>query len=267
MEIAWLFLTPPAHIEYSHTCNLIRVEYTRNMATCPPLTDWFAHIDCRLHPEVPKLVSSTGACAASLPVPISLKGLGHTLLASRDGTKRDGTTRVHTDWVSVPWERKRRRGVWRGAHRTYSECLTPTSQEGQGCVLRTCATRCYRSGASHAAGLMAELTQRECPQCVCPDAVPPHPRALAVRLGGDDALPLDTSYSLCSKARGGCELAARRAALQTARQRRLEGMPFSALANFSAVLELDGFGWQVGTVKGSVKDTVNGTVNGAVKGQ
>ena len=236
--------------------------------TKPPdalfILDLTDRADLRLPGNVPKLASSSGACAASLPVPISLKGLGHTILASRDGATRDGATRVHTRWASVPWQRKLRRGVWRGAFRTYTECLgvrpatassaasssATAAATAAGCALRTCANHCY-DGASHAAALLLDgdfLSRSECDRrrCACPHDAPPHPRALAVRLGRDAELRpmLDASFSACNPAHGDCSVALAHAARQSAAQRQLTGLPFAQLANFSAVIELDGYGWQ-----------------------
>ena len=201
--------------------------------------------DVRTAGDVPKLAASSGACSASIPVPISLKGLGHNILASR------WYTGAPTPWPSVPWHQKKRRAVWRGQFRSYSECLgvrpgfgSGSGGGGSGCALRACEASCYGAPSSHAARLLLELARTECSQCACADSgAPPHPRAVAVRLGRS-GLPLDASFSPCNPAHGDCAVATVHTAAQSAAQKRLGRLPFSQQANYSAVLELDGFGWQ-----------------------
>ena len=189
--------------------------------------------------DVPKLAASSGACAASLPVPISLKGLkelgGHNILASR------WHIREAMQWPSVPWHLKRRRAVWRGQFRSYSECLgvRPVSGVGVGgggggsCALRTCESSCYGAPASHTAKLLLELSRSACAGCACEDGAPPHPRAIAVRLGRS-GLPLDASFTPCNPAHGDCLVADAHAAAQSAAQRRLGRLPFAQQATHTA---------------------------------
>ena len=168
--------------------------------------------DLRLRGDVPKLAATTGGCAASLPVPIALKGFNDNLWLEVLRKPHLGGGSLWR-WPQVAWSKKRRRAVWRGAFRSYSDCLRPTTTrswaaEGAesatgSCGLRACSNYCYshssrsenssaratssstfasRDTASHAASLALEMARTECPRCSCPGGLPPHPRAIAVRL-------------------------------------------------------------------------------------
>ena len=220
---------------------------------------------------VPKLASTTGACQAALPVPISLKGYAHNMLASRWYTR---DTRPH--WPQVPWTRKTRTLAWRGTARPYTGCLVVAA--------RGTTSRCTRSSSRcelHAAATLE--------RCACYAASPPprasqlaltaacvgagsgagprgsgtswpHPRTSAVRVaanasaaggggGGDGQRLLDVAFAPCSShdcEKSGEGFDAAELGGTTLPTRR--GWPFAENANFSAVLELDGFGWQAALV-------------------
>ena len=248
--------------------------------------------------DVPKLASTTGACAASLPVPISLKGYDHNMLASR-WYARDARPR----WPQVPWARKTRTLAWRGTARPYTGCLVVAARGASArCELHAASSlercACYAARPPPRASELALAAA-----CVGgggggggggprgSSASWPHPRTAAVRVaanasgavggggasgsssgghgasggavgaggggaaavggggggGGGGERLLDVAFAPCSS--HDCESksgegfdAAELLAGATLPVRR--GWPFADNANFSAVLEMDGFGWQ-----------------------
>ena len=224
--------------------------------------------DTPLSHGVPKFASTTGACHDALPVPISLKGFGHNLLASRWYT--GGGRRMQ--WPQIEWARKQQVAVWRGAARQYSECLHPSRGHASGnrashasrCRLdATTAIKCacYAQSSSRARALILELAHGSCQVCgIAPRATwphepratcsrstqppSPHPRTSAVTMASARHLSnrLDAAFTPCNPP-GDCTVATH---LAESGLRVGQGWPFPHLANFTALLELDGFGWQVG---------------------
>ena len=274
-----------------------------------------------------KLASTSGACTASaLPVPISLKGYDHNMLASR-WYLRD----VRPRWPVVPWSRKVPMVAWRGAPRPYSNCLmsgvaelctrqqaatanarasqqqqqqqqSQQSQQSQRQAKPHAASRgscaCYVSddgglgspfdavASSHATQLAVTAACRAAPaahKARASRAVRErweHPRIRAVRManeavrgrgstggngntgggtrvGGADISSsgaggssrssfirsgpaLDVAFVPCSR-EAGCDGGGLVGGASVRR-----GWPFVENANFSGVLELDGYGWQAG---------------------
>ena len=226
--------------------------------------------------DLVKLASSAGGCRSSLPVPINLKGFGQGY--SRFGSK--WFMRGWRGWPSASWERKRRTAVWRGALRSYSNCLQPTGSRsgGSACKLGTAAAApkcaCYAKTMrrqqqqqqqqqqrrraheerepilSHAATQIVQMA-RACGQsCTCAHGVPPHPRTIAVGLSANHGA-LDAAFvPACSRAHaeGHGRDSFSDCKLETAHARSgyrfASGWPFAQLTNFTALLELDGYGWQ-----------------------
>ena len=199
--------------------------------------------DTALPNGVLKLASTTGACRDSLPVPVSLKGFEHNMLASR-WYLRD----ARPPWPRVPWERKVRKAAWRGTPRPYSGCLKIS---GTSCSLRAPEGKC----ACYVARPPPRASQLALAAACTGDNRSrshawPHPRTAAVRAasasgaGADDLL--DVAFVACSSSRDACDRAGGEGADagELAKLPERPGWPFVANANFTAVLELDGFGWQ-----------------------
>lgn len=186
-----------------------------------------------------KLASSTGACTnASLPVPISLKGFGYNLLASRWHTGHGRRMR----WPHIPWPSKKRRAVWRGSARGYSECLQPGSGSVSNAPHKCGCYAAHRNTSSYAAMLMSEMMRGGCTH-VRPCSHAPHPRNIAVQMTAKHPELLDAAFTLCnSKTARHCL-----PTLLDVRERaNAMNVPFDELVNFSTVVELDGYGWQAG---------------------
>ena len=200
--------------------------------------------------DVPKMGSSNGACRATLPVPISLKGFGHNLLASRWYTGRGARMR----WPRVNWPLKRKQAVWRGAARGYTECLqAPCINNG---ALGPSATKCHcyapstaNASASRAVELARLRAHHDCIGCQCKE--PQHPRTIAVRTSLKSMAMVDAAFTPCSARHSSdCALPAKAASGAPWRVVGTNASPidFGDLANYTAVMELDGFGWQASTL-------------------
>ena len=195
--------------------------------------------------RLPRLASTNGACAASLPVPIMLKGYQSNIFQEKLRTRSlAGSSQWR--WPSTAWEQKSRRVVWRGSAREYSQCLELTrAAPGVPCQWRkVCDQFCYHQGKHERGGATAALAAMgraaDCPR----DGIP-HPRLKAVAANLQPVeeigtLQLDARLTPCTE-KAECSAAALRA-----RGLRVNDDPvaFPALANSIGVLELDGYGWQ-----------------------
>ena len=204
--------------------------------------------DVRLENDVPKLASSAGACAQSLPAPISLKGYGSNTWQEELRTPAFGGG-AGWKWAHADWHAKDARAVWRGGVRSYGDCLQQTAQwSPTSCALRPCYNySCFGQNDSAAA---AAVERRAC--ALSASSGTPieyeHPRDRLLRSptaaveGAGDTLALDVGATACEEThlQHQCGMATlRRRGIRMA-----SGVPFRELASGRAVLEVDGEGYQ-----------------------
>ena len=203
--------------------------------------------------RLPRFASTSGACAASLPVPIMLKGYSSNIFQEKLRSLSLGGG-AGWRWPSIGWKQKVRRVVWRGAARTYSSCLDLTRRRvappDSPCHWReTCSAYCYhrpRETGRASTTLLAMGASAGCPL----NGVP-HSRLQAVamrraessRQKDAEAVQLDARLTPCVEKGKEAECSA--TALRS-RGLRVNDQPlaFTALVEYIGVLELDGYGWQ-----------------------
>jgi len=202
----------------------------------------------RLKDDVPKLASSAGACAQSLPAPISLKGYGSNTWQEELRTPAFGGG-AGWKWAHADWHAKDARAVWRGGVRSYGDCLQQTAQwSPTSCALRPCYNySCFGQNDSAAA---AAVERRACALSASSGTPTEyeHPRDRLLRSptaaveGAGDTLALDVGATACEEThlQHQCGMATlRRRGIRMA-----SGVPFRELATGRAVLEVDGEGYQ-----------------------